>query len=70
MVECTLFYDQSHPRVAQTVRSKRQDERNSTSPQRRRHTTSNLVKVRKVIRMGHRKAGGVGDVRQASFANS
>ena len=34
--ECILYYDQSDLRVAQRVRPKRQDERNSTSSQRRR----------------------------------
>ena len=62
-----LYYDQSDPRVAQRVRSKRQDERNSTSSQRRRQTSSNLVRMLKVMRVGHRQGGGVGGVRQASF---
>ena len=57
--ECILYYDQSDPRVAQRVRSKRQDERKST-PQRRHQTSPNLVRVRKVIRVGHGQGGGVG----------
>ena len=65
-----LYYDQSDPRVAQRVRSKRQDERNSISSQRRRETGSNLVRALKVMRVGHRHGGGVGGVRQASFAKT
>ena len=61
-----IILHQSDPRVAQRVRSKRQDERNSTSSQRWRQTSSNLVIVRKVMRVGHRQGGGVGGVRQAS----
>ena len=49
IVECILYYDQFDPRAAQRVRSKRQDERNSTSSHRRRQTSSNLVRVRKVM---------------------
>ena len=70
MDECILYDDQSDPRVAQRVRSKRQDERNSTSSQRRHQTSSNLVRARKVMRVGHRQGGGVGGVRQASFAKT
>ena len=66
----TENYDQSDPRVAQRVRSNRQDERNSTSSQRRRQTSSNLVRVLKVMRVGHRQGGSVGGVRQASFAKT
>ena len=69
MVECILYYDQSDPRVAQRMRSKRQDERNSTSPQRRRQTSSNLVRVRKVMRVGHPQGGHVGGVRQKLCEN-
>ena len=58
------------PRVAQRVRSKLRDERNSTSSQRRRQTSSNLVRVFNVIRVGHRQDGDVGGVRQASFAKT
>ena len=56
------IYDQSHPRVAQRVRSKRQDELNSTSSQRRRQMSSNLVRLPKVMRVGHPHGGGVGGV--------
>ena len=42
------IYDQSDPRVAQRVRSKRQDERNSTS-HRPHQKSSNLVRERKVM---------------------
>ena len=66
--QCILYYDQSDPQVARRVRSRRQDERNSTSLQRRRETSSNLVRVFKVMRVGHRQGGGVKGVRQASFA--
>ena len=55
------IYDQADPWVAQTaarVRSKRQDERYSTS-QRRRQTNWNLG-VHKVMRAGHRQGGDVG----------
>ena len=64
------IYDQADPRVAQRVRSNRQDEWNSTSWQRRRQTSSNLVRVRKVMRVGHGQGGGVRGVRQASFAKT
>ena len=67
-VSAYYIYDQPDPRVAQRVRSKRQDERNSTSSQRRRQTSSNLMRVRKVMRVGHQQGGGVGGVRQVSFA--
>ena len=70
MVERILYYDQSDPRIAQRVRSNRQVEQNSTSPQRRGQTRSNLVRVRKVMRVGHRQDGGVGGVRQASFTEA
>ena len=66
-VHYTEYYDQTDPRVAQRVRSKRQDERNSTSSQRRHQTSSNLVRARKVMEERHRQAGGVGGVRQASL---
>ena len=67
------FYDQSGPRVALRVRSKRQDERNSTSSQRRRQKSWNLVGVRRVMRAHnvgvrkvmiarHLQGGGVGRV--------
>ena len=70
MDECTLCFDQSDPRVAQRVRSKGQDVRNSTSSQSRRETSSYLVRVRKVMRAGHRQGGGVGGARQASSAKT
>ena len=57
-----VIHNQSDPRVAQTaarVRSKRQDERNSTSSYRRRQTSWNLMVLRKVMRAGH-QGGGVG----------
>ena len=60
--------DQSDHRVAQTtgrVRSKRQDERNSTSWQRRRRTSWNSMGVRKVMWAGRRQSGGVGGCSQA-----
>ena len=68
--QCILYYDQSDPRVAQRVRSKRKDEQKNTSSQRRQQTSSNLVRVPKVMRVGYRQRGGVGAVRQALFAKS
>ena len=68
--QCILYYDESDPRVAQRVRSKRQNERNSTSSQRRRQMSSNLVRVLKVMKVGHRQGGGVGGVRPAKFAET
>ena len=53
------IYDQSDPRVAHRVRSKKQDERNSTSSQEAAPNELNLVRVRKVMRTGHRQGGGV-----------
>ena len=54
------IYDQSDPRVAQRVRSKRRDERNSTASPRQRQTSWNLVGVRKMMRARHPQGGGVG----------
>ena len=68
--ECTLYYDQSDPRVAQRVSLRTKDERNSTSSQRRHQTSSTFVRACKVGRIGDRQSGGAGGVRQALFSKT
>ena len=61
--EYTLYSRQywysSKEQTAVSVCSNRQEERNGTTSQRRRQTGWNLVRVGKVVRVGHRQGGGV-----------
>ena len=53
------LYDQSDPRVAQRVRSKRQDERNNSTSHGSGVKGAETWGVRKVRRASHRQGGGV-----------